>query len=620
MAFVQPEENEVTPAPVNPAQNAPVSSGGAGVGGATKQAASAPGQNVPAQPSAQLSAYLSANQPQAAAFGQNVAGQLGSQVNAVGQGINTALSNYGSSIYSVPTNPQTTNGQTAGQVNGGVGIQPRFATAPVNQSIDQAVSTSPSSLNAQDQATYEQQLTAAQNAPSPTSTFETSAPYSGLVSDIQNAVNTANLWNSGNNVANLSTALTTGGFEGPNATTGDTTLDSLLLSQTPAAYFQIQNAVAPAANLQGQLNSGATQADASLQNAIANDQSATAGAQQAAQTYAQNLTSYLNGQVATNQSTENAQQAENNTISNDIATGNLTAADAAALGYPNTPTSGFAADYNLLNQGITQGNPVPISPIDLESYLSSGEAPSISAATVATPQNYSDVAALQSILSAGDYSLPEALPINSSTATQAGLGLNPQNQDVLNSAGLASTLNQDFNSIGSASFDDSSYINEILSALGYPTNAIPGTNQPPVTPPISTNPIGINDPGTQAPPTNTAPTSPEPEAPSNTFTTYTNQNPPSVGQAPVQTLIDYLNQNTPTSTTAPSSTPVTEPTPTPAPLASQLSQVQSAIANLESEGTQPANPGGPGYGRWVQYQQQLNALKNQLSTIQSAMA
>ena len=71
MAFV--DSNQESPY-VATNQSAPVSSGGAGIAGtATKPSANTPGVNVPAQPSAQLSAYLNANAPQAQGMAQQIA-------------------------------------------------------------------------------------------------------------------------------------------------------------------------------------------------------------------------------------------------------------------------------------------------------------------------------------------------------------------------------------------------------------------------------------------------------------------------------------------------------------------------------------------------------------------
>jgi hypothetical protein len=348
-----------------------------------------------------------------------VAGTLSAQTQAAGNAIQPAVDIYTGQQYTVPTDAATNS----------------------------AVASSPSSLTPTQQASYKAELGDANAAPNSANTFEASAVYQPVSAGIQNAVEQANLWNAGNNTADLSTALSP--FEGPSATTGDTTLDSLLLSQSPGAYGQIQQAVAPAATLQSQLAAGTSTADASLQNAIAQDQAATGAATGAAQNYATGLTNYLNNAVTTNQAAQTAQESANSTIYADAQSGNLTAADAQAMGIPANQAAAWATAYNSLNPAISAENslamsptrsigPTGLTPLNLSSYLTQGAAgPTIDAASVATPQNYSDVAALQALL--GQNSNVN-LPINASTANLAGTGLGQNASDTFNSTGAASAL------------------------------------------------------------------------------------------------------------------------------------------------------------------------------------
>jgi hypothetical protein len=422
MAFAAPDQNQQVQPAANPAsQQAPIAAGGTGVSGSTKAAAT-PGQNVPAQPSAQLSAYLAANQPQATAFAGNVASTVGNQVNAAGAGIAPAVNTYTGQLYTVPTDP----------------------------TANSALANSPASLTPDQATTVKNELGAASAAPSPASTFETTPAYQNEAASIQQAVEQANLWNSGNDVASLSAALAP--FEGPNATAGDKTLDSLLLSQTPGAYGQIQKAVAPAADLQGNLSTGTSIADQALQSAIAEDNAATAAATGSAQNFATNLATYLQNAVKTNQDAENAQLAANGAIYTDYNSGNLSAADAQAMGIPANQAAAFASDFNALDPAIQAAiveNNAParygdssiknINPVNLSAYLTQGApgAP-INEADVASAQNYSDIAALESLLGPNS---PITLPISSATASQAGLGLNENASDVLNTAGFDAALN-----------------------------------------------------------------------------------------------------------------------------------------------------------------------------------
>ncbi len=390
MATVQNPDQQITPAPVAPV--GPQSTGGAGVAGTAKPAANTAGQNVPAQPSAQLSAYLNANQPQAAAMGQTVAQTMGNQVNSAGQAILPAVNTYTGQLTNVP----------------------------VDTTVNQQVATHPSALTAQQEQSFQNELGAAQNAPNSSATFEKTPAYQDLTQNIQNAVGQANLWNSGNNVADLSTALQP--FEPKNATSGDVTLDSLLLSQSPGAYQQIQQAAAPAANLQSQLGAGTTQADQSLQTAIANDQAATAAAQAAPQSFAANLANYLKGAVSQAQGTATSQEAQ---ILADAKAGTLTPADDTALGITTTQGQKLNAEANPIS--VMMSSPVGIN---LANYLTQSPVSEINAANVANPVNYSDVAMLQNILGGN----APVEPIDSSTTNEAG------NLPNLNSFNLAAAL------------------------------------------------------------------------------------------------------------------------------------------------------------------------------------
>ena len=373
MAYVDPNA-ESPQVPATTAQQAPISAGGAGAAGVTKTSAAAPGQNVPAQPSAQLSAYLGANQPQATQFAGQIAAPLAAQTQAAGAAIQPAVNTYTGNLYTVPTNAE----------------------------LNQQVATAPSTLTPEQTAAYQTELGAAAKVPNSASTFETTAPYQSLAQSVQEAVNQANLWNSGNSVANLTTALAP--YETPAATTGDRTLDALLVSQTPGAYGQITQAVAPAATLQDQLTAGTTAADQALQAAISQDVGATAAAQAAPQTYASNLTSYLQNAVNTATQGDTAQNAQ---ILSDLVANTPTQADLNILGV--TPDQWAALSSDMAAASAAG------MPINLSQYLTQ-TAPNVTAANVATPTQYADVAALQSILGGN----APVEPITATTAGEAG--------------------------------------------------------------------------------------------------------------------------------------------------------------------------------------------------------
>lgn len=423
MAFATPKENEVLPGKLGPTPGQ-ISTGGAGgagggTGGAAKSSAT-PGQNVPAQPSAQLSAYLGANQPQAEAFAGNVANTLGGQMAEAGNAINPAVNTYTGNLYSNPS----------------------------DTALNEKVAKSPSSLTAEQRAAYKEQLGAAGKSPNVAGTFETTAPYQDITSKINKSVQQADLWNSGNDVGNLSTALAP--FEGANATAGGKTLDALLLSRTPGAYSQIQGAIAPAAGLRGQLDAGTTQANKALQDAVATNAATTGAAQTSAQSYAKNLTDYLNQATTTAQDKQNAQRAAGGQAFTNYNANNLSAADAVALGIDQNQADAFATDFNALNPAIIAafnanrsmarhgvGTGENIKPINLSSYLTQGvPGPDATPANVASAQDYSDIAALQEMLG----TQAPTLPIGADTANQAGTGLNQATGSTLDRAGFNAAL------------------------------------------------------------------------------------------------------------------------------------------------------------------------------------
>ena len=416
-------------------QSAPVSSGGAGVAGGPTKAAATPGVNVPAQPSAQLSAYLQANQPQSSNLAGQIAGNLTGNVNAVQNAITPAVDIYTGQLNNVQDNPT---------LDTLVSTSPSQATAPVPTPFTPGPNDSteiPNHPNP-DIAEFQNELNASANAPSSTDTFETTQPYADLTSQIQNDVEQANLWSQGNNPASLATALTP--YESSAATSGDITLDSLLLSQNPEAYSQIQSAIAPTGNLQGQLNAGAATADQYLNSAITNDQASTAAAQAAAQTFATNLTDYLTSQVA-NQTQQ--QQQQNQQILSDLTNNTPSPQDLTILGI--TPeqwqllssqmtTAAAPSTVNFNTNLGPQTVSAPAAPISLVQYLSQTQ-PNISAANIATPQNYEDVAALNNLVGAN---APAEIisPATSNEALSAPTVAANNNFD-FSAANLASLLN-----------------------------------------------------------------------------------------------------------------------------------------------------------------------------------
>lgn len=390
MAFAAIDQNKIIPGapPGTPSGvpgmqgQAPVSSGGGGVGPVSSKAAATPGKNIPAQPSAQLSSYLSANQPQSEQFAGTVADTVGGQVASAGNAIQPAVNTYTGGLYNV---------------------QPDAA-------INAKVASSPSSLTAQEQESFKTQLGAAGKSPNAADTFEASTPYQGLTADIQKAVEQANLWNSGNSVSNLTTALSP--FESSQATSGDRTLDALLLSRTPSAYNKIQSAVAPASGLQGKLDAGAASANKALQNAITSNAATTAAAKASGSDYATGLNKKLSDYMAQAQKDSDAY----NTSVNGLSTG------VSNLQPQITSLKDAVAAYNAMQGSNAATGLLPkIQYGELGALPSTAVPPSIG--QLASQGQYSDVAALMSLFGAD----APNLPINASDAALAGKYSSPAN-------------------------------------------------------------------------------------------------------------------------------------------------------------------------------------------------
>lgn len=406
MAYAAPDEALPGPDVNKPVQSgqAPVASGGAGVS-ASGKAAATPGQNIPAKPSAQLSDYLAANQPQAAAFAGNIANTLANQTSAAGAGITPAVNTYTGNLYTVPTNAD----------------------------VNSAVESSPSSLTPEQQATYKTELGANAAAPNSANTFETTPQYQSATQGIQNAVEQANLWNSGNNVSSLSTALAP--FEGGNATSGGKTLDALLLSQSPDAYSKIQSAVAPASKLSGELTAATTTADEALKNAIAQDAATSSAANQSAGKFVTGLNTTLAGYLANAQKQADAYNAEVNSL----------AGQEQAVQPKVSKLQDAIAAYNAMikNSGTgNMGNPdlftglAPIGVANVGGIPSTVGLPPVS--SLGTAQNYLDIAALENLLGAGNVAGFNP-SITSATANEAGT-YTPPNMSVPTLGGILSPL------------------------------------------------------------------------------------------------------------------------------------------------------------------------------------
>ena len=435
MALQAPNTNQQQQQATNP--NMPVVSptpstggaGGAGASGGAKGTANVPGVNTPAQPSASLAAYLQANAPQATTLANQIAPSLTNQITNANNQISQAEANYQAGLNNVAT----------------------------NQNVLNEVTNAPASLNATDQSTYQQMVNAQTTAPSIANTFETSSYYQPLSTAVQNVQQNTALWNNAANVPTITAALSP--FETAGTTTGNMTLDALLLGETPSAYNTISQAIAPAATLPTTLNTATTASDQALQNTIAQDTAATQAATAAGNQYVTNLTNTLNQTVATAQA---AAAQGNTTLLNDLMNQSLTPTDEAALGITNTQWQQLQAQLNLaqnpqtvISNGAAQyQGQTPTTPVNLATYLTQlNPQGSITAANVATPDQYANLAALQQLMG---NAAPGNVPLQASNASLASTA--PAN---LNSFNYNSALTGTQQTAQTAKAMEQAYVNAI---------------------------------------------------------------------------------------------------------------------------------------------------------------
>lgn len=362
-----------------------------------------------------VGAYLNANQAGSNQLGGQVAQNLTNQYNTTKQGIDTSSQNF------------------AGQVNQGY--------VPENTDLINQVAANPTGAasNPNQVSAYQAQLNDQYTGPS------TWGDYGTLQGTVNQANQQAALANTpgGNNVLAQQ-------VESPTASGGVNSLDALLLS-APGAAGQVQAAAAPYAGLNDYLNAQNT----------ANTGAITAG-QNAAQQASQDA---LNAFTGANGTLTNLNNTINQTTANDLSQAQQQqAAIKQALGLGNiygTPTNTNAGqdvygntitNYNvnqnalspqilqqlgltqdqwnqlsgaLQQEGTTQnmtakhaGFLTPTAQSDLSTYLSQQDpTAAINAGTVATPEQYQQMAAIQSLLGS---KTPQGSAINPALASLAG--------------------------------------------------------------------------------------------------------------------------------------------------------------------------------------------------------
>lgn len=369
-------------------------------------------QSTPAQPFQNLQAYLGANTPQVNQQASNIASNLGTQYGQVKSDIDTANTNFGN------------------QVNSGY--------TPANTDLTGRAASNPSDFvtNPNDVTAFKQLYNDAYAGPE---NFETSDTYGNLNSQVNKAVNNANLVNS------------TGGlqtyFQGqnPNATKGGNILDTVLLQGTPEAYQTVKSAAQPFNTLPDYLSGAVNTADTGVQNAKDTAQGISQGLQNqftgtggVIPTFQQTLADELTGA----RNTANTRLGDVRNALNGIVN-NVKIGPGHAIAMPSNVSDQALQDMGLTRQQYTDiaskqntlayrtdpqlgaGNPV-VTPTDLMTYLTAQNPDvNITSANTPTSDEYAKDAALAQ-LTGGNPNLTDV-----SQAGKANLDLSDLNTNSL---------------------------------------------------------------------------------------------------------------------------------------------------------------------------------------------
>lgn len=383
MSFLPLNQQENQPAGIAPVSggvpvadtppDTPSSGGSAGSeasgGGAKSSAGGTPTQF--GSSASKLGDYLKANAPQVGQQAQSVAGKFNTQYGQLQQGIQNAANQFGQ------------------QVQGGYAASNPTA---VNQAIANPTqfAMNPESIKAF-QGQYNNQYTGPQN-------FVGTQGYGDIQGQVQGAQQQANLLGT---QAGLQSYLQ---GRGKNPTPASSTLDALLLRGNPGAQKTIQDAASQFGGLTSQLGSATGSANKSVSDAQKAAEESRAYARGQFDPYAQGFG---------NQIQTNAQQAQN------------------ALNVYNQNITNQRGPLNTLQNLLSgyQASSGQTTPDFLSQYFAQQPvANNITNATIATPEQYAQAAAL-SQLSGNTWQSPldQAMLNQAGTANKAPTGVTPFN-------------------------------------------------------------------------------------------------------------------------------------------------------------------------------------------------
>lgn len=349
------------------APSAGVQSGGGGAAGAGASPASAGGQF------ASLNQYLKANQGQAEPLANKITSGIGQQYNTLSEGNASTLKGIGDQVSSnaVPTNYQDTLTQEAANP---VSFASNASNVPSFQKLLGATYSGPTSAESTDQ--YQKQQAAVNNAIAQgQASTQTEAGRENLLKQNEKT-----------------------------PTTGVTALNSAILSKSPTALGNVENAYKPFSNLVSGLSTGAQ----GINQNIANTQKDVTTANTAANKQISDQVNALNTGLTTTADQATAKQNEYNK--------NLQAEQTQGA-----PANAALNDLSSLMKQYFPGAQEVTNPFSsvLSNQASNAQ---YTPANVATADQYAQAQAFKNLL--GNLNLPAPL-ISADTASQAGTGVVP---------------------------------------------------------------------------------------------------------------------------------------------------------------------------------------------------
>lgn len=363
--------------------------GTAAPGGTSGEAPKAAGGNF-----ATLNQYLDANQGQAAPLANKIMGQINNQYNTLNSQDQGVLSNINGEVTNAP-------GYTAS-----------------NNALIAQESADPVSFanNANNVSAFQQQLTDSYGGP-------TNAEGDTGFQSQQAAVNNAIAQGQTNTTTDAGRqSLIAQNSAAPTA--GVTALNSSILSQDPTYLGQVQNAYQPFNNLVTNLSTGAQNIDQTIAGEQADAANAVSNSTGAINNQINGLNSAVNNQLTTDQSNATT---VNNEVNQALTTGQASPTILSTLGISqnqwNALTSAQKADATsdyVKSANGQWGAQSGTANVDLNQFNTQLDPNAVfTTANVATPEQYQDAQAFQTLINGLNLNTPQAI-INQSTASQAG--------------------------------------------------------------------------------------------------------------------------------------------------------------------------------------------------------